>query len=311
MEGYIKMAKRFADTNKYKKPFIRSLPGAYKLLWDFLYLDCDHAGIWIVDFDVAQMYIGQDMPVSRETALQLFNIDEVRVFEFDCKKKWLIVPFVEFQYGRLTEKNKALTSVISILRKYGLIDNNLNLKIPPASPLEGGKDKDKEMDKDKDGESKVVFSNIRNLIESEKAEEKFFIMIVLKMVDVFKRRFPKYPVTKDVDYPACLQIAYRIAELKHWKKYDVVNGKMDECLSSWESIVKFIESDDWLSTRSINDISGKEWQRLVQKMSKDKKKETPHPMLHGQNSKDSMKAIKESEGCMSKAMHSPKKKKKR
>ncbi len=44
------MSKRFADTDKYKKPFIRNLPAAYKLLWDYICLDCDHAGIWQVDF---------------------------------------------------------------------------------------------------------------------------------------------------------------------------------------------------------------------------------------------------------------------
>lgn len=46
-------------------------------------------------------------------------------------------------------------------------------------------------------------------------------------------------------------------------------------------------------------------------MKKKKKKEVPHPMLHGQNSKDSMKAVKESEGCMLKSAHASKKKKKR
>ena len=77
------MAKRFTDTNKYKKPFIRGLQGAYKLLWDYLYHDCDHAGIWIVDFDIAQVYLGADMPVNRADALKFFNKDEVRIIEID------------------------------------------------------------------------------------------------------------------------------------------------------------------------------------------------------------------------------------
>ena len=47
--------KRFTDTDKYKKPFIRGLKGAYKLLWDYLYHECDNAGVWIDDFDVAQI----------------------------------------------------------------------------------------------------------------------------------------------------------------------------------------------------------------------------------------------------------------
>lgn len=242
------MAKRFADTNKYKKPFIRSLPGAYKLLWDFLYLDCDHAGIWIVDFDVAQMYIGNDMPVSREKALEFFNKDEVRILEFDGKKKWFIIPFIEFQYGRLTEKNKAVSSVITVLKKHGFIDENLNLKIPPEAPFQGAKDKVKEEDmvKDKD------FGKSENLLGP-------------RMVKVFQASYPTYPVDQESDFSACLQIAYKIAKSKGWMKEAVVNGKLNDTVEFWTQIVEFSQTDSWFSTRSISDFN-KEYQRLIQKM---------------------------------------------
>lgn len=106
----------------------------------------------------------------------------------------------------------------------------------------------------------------------ENGNEKFIAMIVLKMIEVFKGRFPKYPVNVNFDYPACLQIAYKIAELKKWKKFDVVNGKMEDCLKSWAWIVDFVSKDTWLSTRSIPDLnSDKEWARLVQKIYKPKK----------------------------------------
>jgi hypothetical protein len=242
------MGKRFADTNKYKKPFIRSLPGAYKLLWDFLYLDCDHAGIWIVDFDVAQMYIGKDMPISRETAVEHFNRDEIRIHEFDGGKKWFIIPFIEFQYGRLTEKNKALNSVVQILRKHGFIDENLKINILPSSPLQGAK----EMVKDKELEMDMDFGKSENLLAP-------------KMVRVFKQAYPKYPDDRDADYPACVQIALKIAKSKGWMKEAVTNGKLDETVSFWAEIVDFSTSDSWLSTRSISDFN-KEYQRIIQKM---------------------------------------------
>lgn len=150
------MAKRFTDTNKYKKPFIRGLQGAYKLLWDFLYHDCDHAGIWIVDFEIAQSYIGKDMPVNAKHALTYFNDEEIRIIEIDGGKKWFIPSFIEFQYGQLSEKNRAHVSVISILLKHQLIDSSLKIKInkPHTSPLQGGKDKDmdKELDTEKEKE---------------------------------------------------------------------------------------------------------------------------------------------------------------
>lgn len=137
------MAKRFTDSNKYKKPFIRALPGAYKLLWDYLYHDCDHAGIWIVDFEIAQLYIGSDMPVSEKKALEIFNKNEVRIIEFDGGKKWFLPGFIDFQYGELKENNRLHLSVIHILDK-----NNLYKNKALTSPLQGAKDKYKDKDKE-------------------------------------------------------------------------------------------------------------------------------------------------------------------
>lgn len=250
------MAKRFADTNKYKKPFIRSLPGAYKLLWDFLYLDCDHAGIWIVDFDVAQTYIGKDMPVNREKAVELFNNEEARIYEFDGGKKWLIIPFIEFQYGKLSEKNKALNSVISILRKYGFLDDELKIKIPPSSPFKGAKEmvKDKELDKEMEKDDQKIDSLL--------ASKDF---LAPKMVQAFKNVYPTYPEDPRTDFGSCLQIAYKIAKLNNWPKEAVSNGKMDDTVKKWVEIIQFSKTHSWFSTRSISDFD-KEFQRLIQKM---------------------------------------------
>ena len=134
------MAKRFTDTEKYKKAFYRKLPGAYKLFWDFICHDCDHAGIWHVDLEVAQIYIGQDMKISIEKALELFNEGEVRIEVLDGGAKWFIRPFIEFQYGVLNDSNRVHHSILAILKK--------NKIKPLTSPLKGVKDKDKDKDKD-------------------------------------------------------------------------------------------------------------------------------------------------------------------
>jgi hypothetical protein len=139
------MAKRFTDTQKYHKTFIRGLQGAYKLLWDFLYCECDHAGIWIVDFEIAQILLGKDMPIDKENALKYFNEKEQKVVEIDSGKKWFIPSFIEFQYGELNPENRAHKSVILILKKYNLYNDKKGL----TSPLQGYKDKDMDMDKDK------------------------------------------------------------------------------------------------------------------------------------------------------------------
>jgi hypothetical protein len=152
------MSKRLTDTNKYRKPFIRGLQGAYKLLWDYLYHDCDHAGIWIVDFEIAQVYLGQDMKVNKSDALKFFNDSEIRIVELENATKWFIVPFIEFQYGILNDQNRAHNSVIQILRKFNLWDENIkNINKGLIRPLEGCKDMDIVIvkDKDKDQEAQI------------------------------------------------------------------------------------------------------------------------------------------------------------
>ena len=49
------MAKRFTDTEKWKKGFVRNLPPAYKLLWLYMLDDCDNAGVWQVEVEVASI----------------------------------------------------------------------------------------------------------------------------------------------------------------------------------------------------------------------------------------------------------------
>jgi hypothetical protein len=104
-------------------------------------------------------------------------------------------------------------------------------------------------------------------------------MVVLEMIKIFKEKNPKYFFDEDKDYPACLQIAYKIAKAKGWKQSSVVQEKEKDVLGSWKIIVDFVKSDTWLSTRSLSDLCNGEWQRLVQKMSSDRPKETKEPEL--------------------------------
>jgi len=156
------MAKRFTDTEKWKKPFIRGLHGAYKLLWLYICDDCDHAGIWQVDIEVAQIRIGEK--IDSKEAVKSF--DE-KIIIFDKGNKWFIPSFLEFQYpSGLNPDNRAHNSVIILLEKYNLrISNNK----PLISPSEGSMDMDKDMDMDMDkvkGEKKVKFKE--NILLTQK-----------------------------------------------------------------------------------------------------------------------------------------------
>jgi len=116
------MAKRFVDTNKFKKPFIKSLKGSYKLLWEYINLDCDHAGVWIKDFEVAQIRIGQDMKINEKEALKVFNNNIERIIPFDNNEKWFIPSFLKEQYPKGLNNNKpAIVSVKELLDEYNLL----------------------------------------------------------------------------------------------------------------------------------------------------------------------------------------------
>ena len=56
------MSKRFTDTDKWKKQFLRRLDAPVKLLWLYILDDCGHAGIGDGDWEVADLPIGLDIP---------------------------------------------------------------------------------------------------------------------------------------------------------------------------------------------------------------------------------------------------------
>ncbi len=107
------MAKRFTDTDKWKKGFIRNLPSKYKLLWLYILDDCNHAGIWETDFEVASIRIGSK--ISEKEAVKHFA-EQIKIF--DNGNKWFIAKFVDFQYGTLNENSRPHQAVIKVLDKY-------------------------------------------------------------------------------------------------------------------------------------------------------------------------------------------------
>ena len=121
------MGKRMEDTEKFNKMWHRNLPAAYKIFWDYLNTNCNFAGIWEKDFDLAQLLCGKDAPINEQEALKLFNEGKTRIIPFADNTKWFIAPFIPFQYKELTFKSRVHVAVIDRLKKYGLYEENIGL----------------------------------------------------------------------------------------------------------------------------------------------------------------------------------------
>lgn len=137
------MAKRFIDTSIFRKDFIRGLDAPYKLLFLYLINECDHAGLWDVEIEVAEVRLGVKIggdPIAKFCG---------KVIPVDGGKKWFIPSFISFQYGQLNPENRAHGSAISLLKKFNLLTDQYEIK-PLTSPLQGAMDMDKEMDKEMD-----------------------------------------------------------------------------------------------------------------------------------------------------------------
>jgi hypothetical protein len=156
------MAKRFTDSAKWDDPWFAELPSKYKLFYLYLLDECDHAGVWKVNFRKANFMIGETLEqaeVLRYMSDRVKRVDEAY---------WFVSKFIKFQYGGLKNDNVGI-SVQSILKKHGLTDFINEAKEAPAKPLPspslGAKDKDMvkdmAMDLDMDKEEGGIFDKIQ------------------------------------------------------------------------------------------------------------------------------------------------------
>jgi hypothetical protein len=152
------MAKRFIDTNLFRKKWIRELESDMKLFWIYLLTDCDHAGIWDVDVDRASFQL--NFQLSEEKILNTFH-KKIVPFKRD---KWFVPKFIEYQYGELNETIRPHASVIKILSKYELYKGLIN-------PLKTPKNKSKKQDQLKDIEKELP--GLQKKFESRDVQKEF------------------------------------------------------------------------------------------------------------------------------------------
>lgn len=148
------MSKRFTDNEKWKKQWFRKLPDNMKLLWIYICDNCNIAGIWDVDLELASFLIGSQ--IDEKFALSAME-KQIMVLS---PSKWIIKDFVNFQYGDLIPNNNMHKAVIRVLESSGA---SQGLVRGYLAPMDKDKVKDKVKDTVKEG---IVKGNQKNLFLS-------------------------------------------------------------------------------------------------------------------------------------------------
>lgn len=135
--------KRFTETEKWRDPWFRKLSAGAKLAFLYIIDNCDNAGVWTADKELADFSIGMEIPWMK--VLEAFG-ERVSVLP---SGDWLIVRFVEFQFGKLSKDCKPHLQVIRLIEKH-----RVSKGYPKGFETLEDKEEDKEKDKKGDARGK-------------------------------------------------------------------------------------------------------------------------------------------------------------
>ncbi len=121
------MAKRFTDTDKWKKEWFYELHPNAKLAWLYLLDQCDHTGIWNRNFKLMSEQIG--FKIDQDSFFKWFGIKVILIDE----DKYFIPSFFDYQYGDSKDSFKAKQSALQKLRVLGLVDDCGKVTLPNTS----------------------------------------------------------------------------------------------------------------------------------------------------------------------------------
>jgi hypothetical protein len=140
--------KRFTETEKWRDQWFRKLPIDHKMAFTYLCENCDSAGVWEPDCELANFCIGVEL--DWDAVLTAMG-DRVLVLP---NGKWYLTRFVEFQNGPLSEGCKPHAKILALLRAHGIpTTNNEGYHIPYTKGIHTHKERrGEEEDKDKGGE---------------------------------------------------------------------------------------------------------------------------------------------------------------
>jgi len=226
------MAKRFTDTDIWDKEWFMILSCKHKCLIRFLFDKCDVAGVWSANWMLASSYIGEQVT---EQDLEIFEEHIYKISD----SKFIIVDFIEFQYGTLSENCKPHQKVILLIKKYNIDLKKIKGYTKGIDRLQE-EEEDKEEDKDKEK-------------EEEGNNKKISELMIPKMASEFKKFNADYPEDADKDYPALLKIAGFICK-KIDKKFVLNKDFETDIMPYWTHLCEKIPKDKFFRNYSISQV---------------------------------------------------------
>jgi uncharacterized phage protein (TIGR02220 family) len=140
--------KRFTDTDKWRDPWFRKLSAGAKLAFLFIVDNCDNAGVWDADMELANFSIGMEIPWEKVRESLGERLEVLK------SGKWHLKKFVNFQCGELSEECKPHAAVIRLLNKHGIQRASKEYPKGIHTLKEKDQDKDKERDKEQEGDAR-------------------------------------------------------------------------------------------------------------------------------------------------------------
>lgn len=109
------MAKRLTDTEKWNDDWYVSLDNDYRIIWQWLLDNCNHAGICKNSIGILNMMCRTSI-----TEKELIKKMEGRLVVVD--NLWFIPKFLKFQYASLNSNRPVIISVVKEIIKHKLVD---------------------------------------------------------------------------------------------------------------------------------------------------------------------------------------------
>lgn len=163
--------KRFTEAFKWNDPWFRKLAPTQKLFWSYICDNCDNAGVWKIDFEMASFQIGGIVGIDIIPAI---NNKKERVKIFDNEELLLVKDYINFQIGNICTKcpTNLQINCVRLVKNYienkGLSESDFNLR----GSLDQAKTKRRGISKGK-GKGKVSKERIYKLNNDEKNHSTF------------------------------------------------------------------------------------------------------------------------------------------